>query len=61
MKQFYEHLNKRGSPKVPYGTLEEAVEAANTETMRLRVYRMVPYLCSYCQKYHIGKPDYQTK
>jgi hypothetical protein len=55
------HLNKAGSPKVSYGTLKEAVEAANSETLRLRCFRMVPYICDYCKAYHIGKPDYQTK
>ena len=59
MKPFFEHLNKKGSPKIPYKTLEEAVIAANSETMRLGCYRMVPYLCNYCKHYHIGKPDYQ--
>lgn len=56
--KFREHLNGMGSPKKSYKTLEDAVEAANSETMRLRCFRMVPYLCSYCGMYHIGKPDY---
>jgi len=59
MKPFYEHLNKKGNPKKPYCTLEEAVEAANLETMRIGCFRMVPYLCGYCNNYHIGKPEYK--
>jgi hypothetical protein len=58
MRAFKEHLNRLGTPKVPYATLEQAVEAANSETIRLGCFRMVPYLCSYCRNYHIGKPSY---
>lgn len=60
MKAFQQHLNKKGYPKVAYKTLSEAVEAANSESFRTKSFRMVPYLCSYCREYHIGKPDYQT-
>lgn len=56
MKSFQEHLNKHGDPKISYETLNEAVEAANNETIRLNCFRMVPYKCSYCD--HIGKPPY---
>jgi hypothetical protein len=58
MKSFHEHLNKHGNPKVSYETLNEAIEAANNETTRLKCFRMVPYKCSYCGNYHIGKPPY---
>lgn len=61
VKAFQMHLNKVGSPKVPYTTLEEAVEAANSESIRLRCFRMVPYFCDYCRSYHIGKPPYRTE
>ena len=61
MIPFKEHLNRMGSPKKSYKTLEDAVEAANSETMRLGCFRMVPYLCSYCGTYHIGKPDYSKQ
>ena len=61
MKPFYDHLNNKGYPKVPYDTLKQAVEAANSETLRLKVFRMVPYLCDYCRKFHIGKPNYKPK
>ena len=59
MESFYQHLNKNGFPKVVYETLEDAIFAANEETMRLKCFRMVPYLCNYCNKYHIGKPPYK--
>lgn len=58
MRAFKEHLNKVGLPKKSYKTLESAIEAANSETMRLGCFRMVPYLCSYCGVYHVGKPNY---
>jgi hypothetical protein len=61
MKAFKQHLNKKGQPKIAYSSLEQAVEAANSETFRVKGFRMVPYLCNYCQKYHIGKPDYQKQ
>jgi len=61
VRAFKMHLNKTGSPKVSYMTLEDAVEAANKESIRLGCFRMVPYLCEYCKSYHIGKPDYQTR
>jgi len=61
VRAFQMHLNRKGSPKVPYESLEAAVEAANLESIRLRCFRMVPYLCDYCKSYHIGKPDYRTK
>jgi hypothetical protein len=60
MRAFYEHLNKKGYPKIGYDNLEEAVIAANEETMRIKSFRMVPYLCSYCNKFHIGKPNYKV-
>lgn len=61
MKPFRDHLNKKGFPKKSYATLDLAIEAANSETMRLKCFRMVPYLCSYCGLYHIGKPDYSNQ
>jgi hypothetical protein len=60
MRAFYEHLNKKGYPKISYDTLEEAVMAANEETMRIKCFRMVPYVCNYCNKFHIGKPNYKV-
>jgi hypothetical protein len=61
MIAFKQHLNRKtGLPKQGYPTLEIAVEAANTKTTELGTFRMVPYLCSYCNKYHIGKPTHQN-
>jgi len=56
---FKQHLNRKtGLPKQGYPTLEQAVEAANEKTTELGTFRMVPYLCSYCKQYHIGRPPY---
>ena len=58
MLAFKDHLNKMGLPKKSYKTLESAVDGANSETTRLGCFRMVPYVCSYCGMYHVGKPNY---
>jgi hypothetical protein len=60
MKAFRQHLNKRGNEKIGYDTLKEAIDAANEESIRLKCFRMVPYHCDYCNKYHIGKPEYKV-
>lgn len=52
---FGQHLNKNGDPKRSYDNEEEAIKRAVYMTVKDKAFYKA-YLCSYCNKYHIGKP-----